>query len=74
MKDAKEKKVFGFGVKFRILADMQAEGYTDINDYIDALKERLNDCEKQKSDFMQVIDAYKQKEAAPAPDTPEATK
>jgi len=38
----KEKKVYGgMGIKVRIIAQMQNEGYTDINDYIDALNQRI---------------------------------
>jgi len=49
MKDAKEKKVFGFGIKLRIIADIQSSGYTDINDYIDALKARIKELEAQQA-------------------------
>jgi len=38
----KEKKVYGgMGIKVRIIAQMQNEGYQDINDYIDALIQRI---------------------------------
>jgi len=37
MDNNKEKKVVGFAIKLRIIAQMQSEGYEDINDYIDAL-------------------------------------
>ena len=38
----KEKKVYGgMGIKVRIIAQMQIEGYQDINDYIDALIQRI---------------------------------
>jgi len=38
----KEKKVYGgMGIKVRIIAQMQNEGFEDINDYIDALIQRI---------------------------------
>jgi len=37
----KEKKVIGFAIKIRIIGKMQEEGYTDINDYIDALNNQI---------------------------------
>jgi len=39
--DKQEKKVIGFAIKVRIIAQMQNEGYQDINDYIDALNQRI---------------------------------
>jgi len=41
MRAEKEKKSFGFGIKLRIIAEMQQAGYDDINDYIDALEEQI---------------------------------
>jgi len=38
----KEKKVIGFAIKVRIIGKMQEAGYTDINDYIDALNQQID--------------------------------
>jgi len=37
----KEKKVIGFAIKVRIIGKMHEAGYTDINDYIDALNNQI---------------------------------
>ena len=67
MRAEKEKKSFGFGIKLRIIAEMQQAGYDDINDYIDALKEqilKLQDTNKAISKELQdantKLDALKQ--------------
>jgi len=53
--------------KKAIVLEAQNLGFDTIDGYIQYLKARLNDCEKQKSDFIQVIEAYKQKEANKEP-------
>jgi len=72
MRAEKEKKSFGFGIKLRIIAEMQNEGYTDINDYIDALKEqilKLQETNKVITEALQEanmkLDKVQQPEAAP---------
>jgi len=47
--------------KKAIVLEAQSLGFDTIDAYIQYLKARLNDCEKQKKDFMQVIEAYSQK-------------
>jgi len=37
----RERKVYGIGVKMRIIALMKDEGFEDISDYIDALIHRI---------------------------------
>ena len=59
--------------KKAVVDEAKAQGFERIDTYIQYLKARLNDCEKQKSDFIQVIETYKQKEEAkkepvPTPD------
>jgi hypothetical protein len=47
--------------KKAIVLEAQSLGFDTIDAYIQYLKARLNDCEKQKRNFMQVIEAYSQK-------------
>ena len=49
-------------IKKALVLEAQSLGFDTIDAYIQYLKPRLKDCEKQKSDFMQVIEAYSQKE------------
>jgi len=37
----RERKVYGIGIKMRIIALMKEEGFEDISDYIDALIQRI---------------------------------
>jgi len=37
----RERKVYGIGIKMRIIALMKDEGFEDISDYIDALIQRI---------------------------------
>jgi len=53
--------------KKALVVEAQNLGFDTIDAYIQYLKARLNDCEKQKSDFMQVIEAYSKKEAKQEP-------
>jgi len=46
--DKQEKKVIGFAIKIRIIGKMQEEGYQDINDYIDALKQQITKLQKAR--------------------------
>ena len=48
-------------IKKALVVEAQNLGFDMIDAYIQYLKARLNDCEKQKKDFMQVIEAYSQK-------------
>jgi len=66
----KERKILGFALKVRIYTEMQNEGYTDINDYIDALKEQILKLQttnkiitKELQDANMKLDAAKQNEA-----------
>jgi len=71
-------------IKKALVVEAQSLGFDTIDAYIQYLKARLKDCEKQKGDFMQVIEAYSQKSkeekkepiVIPTPDLikPEATK
>jgi len=49
-------------IKKALVVEAQSLGFDTIDAYIQYLKARLNDCEKQKKDFMQVIEAYSQKD------------
>ena len=57
-------------IKKALVVEAQSLGFDTIDAYIQYLKAYLNDCEKQKKDFMQVIEAYSQKdkEAKKEPD------
>ena len=37
----RERKVYGIGIKMRIIALMKEEGFEDISDYVDALIQRI---------------------------------
>jgi len=63
----KEKKVIGFAIKVRIIGKMQEAGYTDINDYIDALNNQIEKLqtarERIQSDLQQANQTIEQLEA-----------
>ena len=70
MNEDKERKILGFALKVRIYTEMQNAGYTDINDYIDALKEQIIKLQttnriitKELQDANMKLDAAKQNEA-----------
>jgi Ca2+-binding EF-hand superfamily protein len=57
-------------IKKALVVEAQNLGFDTIDAYIQYLKARLNDCEKQKKDFMQVIEAYSQKDKEAAKKEP----
>jgi len=63
----KEKKVIGFAIKVRIVGKMQEEGYTDINDYIDALNNQIEKLQRAReqiqSDLQQANQTIEELEA-----------
>jgi len=66
MKDENERKV-AVGIRLSLLVEAQNEGYPDINEYIDALKQQIEKLQtariKIQSDLQQANQTIEQLEA-----------
>jgi phage shock protein A len=63
----RERKVYGIGIKMRIIALMKDEGFEDVSDYIDALIQRIKRLQQAReqiqNDLQQANQTIEQLEA-----------